>query len=210
MKWRRLVSEQARSGQSVKAFCCEHGLCRPYLRVEEAAGGRHADKTPLEVQVAGHGPSTPGDSSVEIRLRNGRSLMVRPGCRCRTGAGVAGGGGGGGVIGLPSLQAIDRARGARIWMASEARAYLHCSTLYTLRFVRKLRPMYPAWLIPKSQRISFERGGRPPSVACFQVRTTKATPINKVKMEFLEFCDVYYLIRLLLLLRPEKLARSAC
>jgi hypothetical protein len=33
----------------------------------------------LEVQVAGHGPSTPGDSSVEIRLRNGRSLMVRPG-----------------------------------------------------------------------------------------------------------------------------------
>jgi hypothetical protein len=33
----------------------------------------------LEVQVAGHSPSTPGDSSVEIRLRNGRSLMVRPG-----------------------------------------------------------------------------------------------------------------------------------
>jgi antitoxin component of MazEF toxin-antitoxin module len=31
------------------------------------------------VQVAGHGPSTPGDSSVEIRLQNGRSLMVRPG-----------------------------------------------------------------------------------------------------------------------------------
>jgi len=33
----------------------------------------------LEVQVAGHGLSTPGDSSVEIRLRNGRILMVRPG-----------------------------------------------------------------------------------------------------------------------------------
>jgi hypothetical protein len=33
----------------------------------------------LEVQVAGDGPSTLGDSSVEIRLRNGRSLMVRPG-----------------------------------------------------------------------------------------------------------------------------------
>jgi hypothetical protein len=31
------------------------------------------------VQVTEHGPSTPDDSSVEIRLRNGRSLMVRPG-----------------------------------------------------------------------------------------------------------------------------------
>ena len=33
MKWRRLVSEQAGSGQSVKAFCREHGLCRPYFFV---------------------------------------------------------------------------------------------------------------------------------------------------------------------------------
>jgi hypothetical protein len=71
MKWRGLVSEQARSGQSVKAFCREHGLCRPYFFVWK--------KRLEEVQVAGYGPSTPGDSSVEIRLRNGRSLMVRPG-----------------------------------------------------------------------------------------------------------------------------------
>ena len=33
----------------------------------------------LEVQVAGHGPSTSGDAGVEIRLQNGRSLMVRLG-----------------------------------------------------------------------------------------------------------------------------------
>jgi len=32
----------------------------------------------LEVQVTAPGPSTPDDTSVEIRLRNGRSLMVRP------------------------------------------------------------------------------------------------------------------------------------
>jgi transposase-like protein len=79
LKWRRLVSEQARSGQSVKAFCREHGLCRPYFFVWKK---RLEEDTPtkfLEVQVAGHEPSTPGDSSVEIRLRNGRSLMVRPG-----------------------------------------------------------------------------------------------------------------------------------
>ncbi len=78
-KWRRLVSEHARSGQSVKVFCREHGLCRPYFFVWKK---RLEEDTPtkfLEVQVTGRVPSTPGDSSVEIRLRNGRSLMVRPG-----------------------------------------------------------------------------------------------------------------------------------
>lgn len=78
-KWRRLVSEQIRSGQTVKAFCHERGLCRPYFfvwkkRLEEGTPARF-----LEVQVTEHRPSAPGDSSVEIRLRNGRSLMVRPG-----------------------------------------------------------------------------------------------------------------------------------
>jgi hypothetical protein len=78
-KWRRLVSEQARSGQTVKAFCGERGLCRPYFFVWKK---RLEEDTPakfLEVQVAEHGPSAPADSSIEIRLRNGRSLMVRPG-----------------------------------------------------------------------------------------------------------------------------------
>jgi len=79
MKWRRLVSEQSRSGQSVKAFCSEHGLCRPYFFVWKKRLEEDTSKKFLEVQVAGPGPSTPGDSSVEIRLRNGRSLMVRPG-----------------------------------------------------------------------------------------------------------------------------------
>ena len=77
-KWRRLVSEQARSGQTVKAFCRERGLCRPYFFVWKK---RLEDDTPakfLEVQVTEHGPSAPDDSSVEIRLRNGRSLIVRP------------------------------------------------------------------------------------------------------------------------------------
>ncbi len=40
--------------------------------------------------------------------------------RCRTCASVVGGSGSGGVIGLLSLQAMDRAQEARIWMASEA------------------------------------------------------------------------------------------
>lgn len=78
MKWRRLVSEQSRSGHSVKAFCREHGLCRPYFFVWKKRLEEGTSKKFLEVQVAGHGPSTP-DSGVEIRLRNGRSLIVMPG-----------------------------------------------------------------------------------------------------------------------------------
>ena len=78
-KWRRLVSEQALSGQSVKAFCREHDLCRPYFFVWKKRLEGDVPAKFLEVQVAGHAPSTHSDSSIEIRLRNGRSLMVRPG-----------------------------------------------------------------------------------------------------------------------------------
>lgn len=78
-KWQRVVSEQARSGQSVKAFCRKRGLCRPYFFVwKKRLQGSAAAKF-VEVQVKGGVPSTSGDAGVEIRLQNGRSLMVRPG-----------------------------------------------------------------------------------------------------------------------------------
>jgi transposase-like protein len=78
-KWRRLVSEHARSGQTVTAFCRERSLCRPYFfawkkKLQESAATKF-----LEVQVTERAPSTFSDGSVEIRLQNGRSLMVRPG-----------------------------------------------------------------------------------------------------------------------------------
>jgi hypothetical protein len=91
-KWQRLISEQARSGQRVSAFCRERGLCRPYFfawkkRLRERAAAKF-----VEVKVAGvarreprglqgtlhDGPS--GDARVEIRLLNGRSLVVGRGC----------------------------------------------------------------------------------------------------------------------------------
>ena len=78
-KWRRLVSEQARSGQTVKAFCREHGLCRPYFFVWKKRLQQGPPTKFLEVQVRERVPSASSDSSVEIRLQNGRSLMVRPG-----------------------------------------------------------------------------------------------------------------------------------
>ncbi len=63
----------------MKAFCRNHGLCRPYFfvwkrRLQGSAAGKF-----LEVQVTGRVPSRSGDAAVEIRLQNGRSLMVRPG-----------------------------------------------------------------------------------------------------------------------------------
>jgi len=75
-KWRKLVREQARSGQTVLAFCRERGLCRPYFftwkkRLQESAAAKF-----LEVQVTERTPSTVGDAGVEILLRNGRSLLV--------------------------------------------------------------------------------------------------------------------------------------
>ena len=78
-KWRRLVSEQARSGQSVKAFCREHSLCRPYFFVWKKRLQAGPPTKFLEVQVTGRVPNSSSDSGVEIRLKNGRSLIVTPG-----------------------------------------------------------------------------------------------------------------------------------
>ena len=62
----------------MRAFCREHGLCRPYFFVWKKRLEKDTAAKFLEVQVTAPGPSTPDESSVEIRLRNGRSLMVRP------------------------------------------------------------------------------------------------------------------------------------
>jgi hypothetical protein len=75
-KWRRLVSEQARSGQTVIAFCRERGLCRPYFFVWKKRLRKNATAKFLEVQVKEPAPSAPDDQRVEIRLKNGRSLVV--------------------------------------------------------------------------------------------------------------------------------------
>ena len=108
-KWRKLVSEQGRSGQSVAAFCRERGLCAPYFfawkkRLREADAGQEVLRAPLtkfvEVQVAPGGwgqagearderaagvvrgasvSRAAGDVRVEVLLKNGRSLRVGPG-----------------------------------------------------------------------------------------------------------------------------------
>jgi hypothetical protein len=86
-KWRKLVSEQMRSGQSVAAFCGEHRLCAPHFfawkkRLREAATPRQPQGNEaaqfVEVKLVA-AANTAGDSRVEIRLQNGRSLLVGPG-----------------------------------------------------------------------------------------------------------------------------------
>ena len=75
-KWRRLISEQIRSGKSVAAFCREQKLRASHFywwkkRLRENTAARF-----VEVQVAEPPANLPGDSRIEVRLQNGRSLMV--------------------------------------------------------------------------------------------------------------------------------------
>ena len=75
-KWRRLISEQMRSGKSVAAFCRERKLRASHFywwkkRLRENTAARF-----VEVQVAESPAIFAGDSRIEVRLQNGRSLMV--------------------------------------------------------------------------------------------------------------------------------------
>ena len=60
------------------AFCGERGLCRPYFFVWKKRLCKSTTMKFLEVQVAEPTPKV-RDSRIEIRLRNGRSLIVGPG-----------------------------------------------------------------------------------------------------------------------------------
>jgi hypothetical protein len=81
-RWRELVAEQEQSAQSVAAFCLDRELAQSQLtywkrRVREAA------KAPfVEVQLAQPGAEPRVQAralvspTIEVRLKNGRSLMV--------------------------------------------------------------------------------------------------------------------------------------
>ena len=83
-KWQRLISEQAQSGGTVVAFCRARGLCVPHFywwkkRLHESTATKPASTggfVEVKVAAAALEPNTASDSRVEIRLRNGRSLMV--------------------------------------------------------------------------------------------------------------------------------------
>jgi transposase-like protein len=83
VKWRSLIAEQKESGQSAAGFCRTRGLREALFyywkkQLQEAARSQF-----VEVQVAKpdvrqrHSGGGPG-STIEVRLHNGRSLMVGP------------------------------------------------------------------------------------------------------------------------------------
>jgi hypothetical protein len=78
-KWRKLISEHERSGQTAAVFCRERGLCRPYFFAWKRRLREDPTMKFLEVQLQGAGRSPIRDTRVEILLRNGRSLLVGPG-----------------------------------------------------------------------------------------------------------------------------------
>jgi len=88
-KWRELVAEQEQSGQSVAAFCQNRELTRSQLiywnrRLREAERPSF-----VEVQLAQPGAEPRlraralGSPTIEVRLKNGRSLMVAAGFDAR-------------------------------------------------------------------------------------------------------------------------------
>jgi hypothetical protein len=80
-KWRKLVSEQAKSEQSVAAFCRERGLCAPHLfawkkRLSEADTAKFVA---VKVTTLAAPEAVTQQVPIEVRLSNGRCLLVAPG-----------------------------------------------------------------------------------------------------------------------------------
>ena len=83
VKWCSLIAEQKESGQSVAAFCRTRGVREALYyywkkQLQEVAGRQF-----VEVQVAKPGVSQSDSgvaqgSTMEVRLGNGRSVMVAP------------------------------------------------------------------------------------------------------------------------------------
>ncbi|HKU25807.1 MAG TPA: hypothetical protein VJQ54_10075 [Candidatus Sulfotelmatobacter sp.] len=80
-KWRNLVSEQGRSGKSVAAFCRERGLANSHFFYWKKRLRETATPQFVAVQIANAKPApalTALSRTIEVRLRQGRSLMVAP------------------------------------------------------------------------------------------------------------------------------------
>lgn len=80
-KWRGLMREQARSGQTVAAFCRERNLCAPHFfewKRKLAQAGRAAGAGFVEVKIAAAVERRAGQA-IEAVLAGGRRLRIEPG-----------------------------------------------------------------------------------------------------------------------------------
>jgi transposase-like protein len=83
VKWRSLIAEQKESGQSAAAFCRTRGVREALFYYWKKQLKEVARSQFVELQVAKpewsqrHSGGALG-TTIEVRLRNGRSLMVAP------------------------------------------------------------------------------------------------------------------------------------
>jgi transposase-like protein len=82
-KWQSVFSEQKQSGQSVAAFCRARGVREALYYYWKKQWKKAAMPQFVEVELAkGNRESVPArlglGTTIEVRLRNGRSLMVTP------------------------------------------------------------------------------------------------------------------------------------
>ena len=80
-KWRGLISEQSGSGQTIVAFCRERGLTTSQFYTWRKRLRRSAAEQFLEVQIAKPAarPTPSKRGAIEIRLAEGRCVLVEPG-----------------------------------------------------------------------------------------------------------------------------------
>jgi len=83
-KWRSLVAEQAESGQSVAAFCRSREVPESQFyywkkRLQEAATPPFVEVQVARSQLSRRDVHSAMGSTIEVRLSNGRSLVVAPG-----------------------------------------------------------------------------------------------------------------------------------
>jgi hypothetical protein len=84
VKWRELLAEQSRSGQSIARFCFERGLSSGQFfawkkRLREADAARFVALELSPVPEAKWPGPLMHSRAIEVRLSGGRSLVVEPG-----------------------------------------------------------------------------------------------------------------------------------
>ena len=78
-KWRKIISQQTQSGQSVAAFCRAQGLCAPQFYEWKKKWGER-DRRFVEVKTAAAAmPPAPVGAGIEVRLKNDVRVLVPPG-----------------------------------------------------------------------------------------------------------------------------------
>lgn len=80
-KWRKLISQQSNSGQSVAAFCRQRGLSAPHFfwwkkRLKQDGSQKFVA---VQVTTAAVAARSAEDGAIEILLPQDRRLRVRPG-----------------------------------------------------------------------------------------------------------------------------------